>query len=1300
MASAAPSPISLTILRRGETNIIDLAEVGALIPRSETHVADAFLQELAQEMELLTTRVGQERSVSGQSSLTAAAPPKVSQDLQRLGSVIFSHLFTEPARARLRTATPCALHLRLDEQLLAVPWELAYDGTDFLATKFGVGRQVITSQPVPRRAGEQSVEGPLRVLLIADPTESLSQAGREVDQLCTLLADVAGIKVTLMGGKLVRKLPLLAAVPEYDIVHFAGHSFYDPSFPQQSGWQLHEGVLSAAELSKVSRPPRLVFSNSCQAGTTAAWPAAPGYRYEGRAFGLGSAFLLAGVQNYVGPFWVIHDEESVGFALAFYEHLARGLTPGGALQQARQATIKRHDGHGLTWASYLLYGDPTAALLPAHTEKLHPDLSPATSDNGIQLGEHDAASTKVDSHERDHARVEEQGQEPVAALSRPGMPRKLAAIFSSDVAGYSRLMGDDEAATIRTLTAYQGVMTILIQQYRGRVVDTPGDNLLAEFASAVDAVRCALEIQQELDTRNAELPAARRMALRIGINLGDVVAEGEKLYGDGVNIAARLESLAEPGGVCISGTVYDQVEGKVPLAYEYLGEQGVKNIAKPVRVYRVRMEPKAPASPVEVGQALPEQRGAAGSTPAQQRWWLTRLVLMLAGLSALVGGITWYLVAPSLPPRGEYATSLPLPFKPSIAVLPFVNMSSDPQQEYFSDGMTDTLITDLSKLSGLFVIARNSTFAYKGKAIKPQQVSQELGVRYVVEGSVQKAEARVRIIAQLIDASTGGHLWAERYDRDLKDILVLQDEITQKIVNALQVKLTTGEQGRIGHVSTHNLEAYDYYLRGKEYWERATQEANGQARQLFERATALDPQFALAYTALSFTYLRVWLWVWSYDPQALEQALELAEEARALDDTLPEAHMLLGLTYAYKGQPEQGLIEGERAIALDPNCAWCHIGLAEVLLLAGQPEEALGLIEKAMRLDPESAAYYSFHLGWAYRLLGRYEEAIAAQKRALTRNPEFLPAHIELARLYHELGREEEARAEEVTVRRLSPNIPLEVLREKAAPKKQKAEPEGFFARSSANLKAYGYVVGGSWHFFRFTQDENARARQMWQTATELDPQFALAQTMLGVTYWCEWYFQWSQGPQTLEQALALARRALAVDDTSPLAHQLLGAVYLGKKQHERALVEAEQAIALDPDDADGYRLLGVVYAFAGRPEDSIGVLKKGMHLKPRLPASYFNTLGIAYYLTGRQEEALDALQKALPLTPNWLATHLWLAVIYSEVGREEEARAEVGEILRISPNSSVEGWRQRLPFKDPAETERFVAALRKAGLK
>ena len=383
-------------------------------------------------------------------------------------------------------------------------------------------------------------------------------------------------------------------------------------------------------------------------------------------------------------------------------------------------------------------------------------------------------------------------------MSRPGMQRKLAAIFSADVAGYSRLMGEDEAATIRTLRAYQGVMTALIHQYRGRVVDTPGDNLLAEFASAVDAVQSAVAIQQELTTRNTELPAARRMAFRIGINLGDVVVEGEKLYGDGVNIAARLEGLAEPGGICISGTVYDQVESKVPLTYEYLGEQAVKNIARPIRVYKIGLAVR-PFPPL---------------------------------------------------PAVEQTLGLPVPDKPSIAVLPFTNMSADPEQDYFSDGITEDLITSLSKVAGLFIIARHSVFTYKGKAVTVQEVGRELGVHYILEGSVRKSTTQVRITAQLIDTTTGGHLWAEHYDRALGDIFVLQDEITQKIVFALKVTLSPEEQSRFGYAPTTNLEAYDYYLRAETYFWRVTQASIAQARHLFERALELDPQYAAAMAFL------------------------------------------------------------------------------------------------------------------------------------------------------------------------------------------------------------------------------------------------------------------------------------------------------------------------------------------------------------------------------------------------------------------------------------------------------------------
>jgi TolB-like protein/class 3 adenylate cyclase len=363
------------------------------------------------------------------------------------------------------------------------------------------------------------------------------------------------------------------------------------------------------------------------------------------------------------------------------------------------------------------------------------------------------------------------------------MERKLTAILSADVKGYSRLMEDDEEATIRTLTAYREVMTALIQQHRGRVVDSPGDNLLAEFASAVDAVQSAVEIQRALKAKNAELPEQRRMEYRVGINVGDVIIEGERLYGDGVNIAARLEGLAEPGGICISGTVYDQVENKLALSYEYVGEQEVKNITKPVRVYRLVLQIPFPL--VEQASSLPAARMAAppegqgegvvreaGSSKFKMQSAKPRRVRpthrwVVAGLTLVAVTIVAVRYLP-FPLLGTQEAQLPLPDKPSIAVLPFTNLSDDPTQDWFSDGMTATLITDLSKLSGLFVIARNSTFVYKGQAIKLQQVNQELGVRYVLEGSVQRADTRVRINAQLVDATTGHHVWAERYDGERK----------------------------------------------------------------------------------------------------------------------------------------------------------------------------------------------------------------------------------------------------------------------------------------------------------------------------------------------------------------------------------------------------------------------------------------------------------------------------------------------------------------------------------------------------
>ncbi len=651
-----------------------------------------------------------------------------------------------------------------------------------------------------------------------------------------------------------------------------------------------------------------------------------------------------------------------------------------------------------------------------------------------------------------------------------GRERKLAAILSADVKGYSRLMGEDEEATLHTLTTHRKVMDPLIEQHRGRIVGTAGDSVLAEFASIVEAVQGAVVIQTTLKAENANLPPERKMEFRIGINLGDVMVESEQIYGDGVNIAARLESLADPGGICISGTVYDQIKNKLALRYEDLGEQMVKNIAEPVRVLRVVMDETAAilAKQFVLRQARPEPSrraqhkrleeepavGVGLALPKVRRVGIARLswpVVTLVGVLLIAGTIftVRYLSRPSLSPQSsalvtqEAQPAFPLPDKPSIVVLPFVNMSEDPKQEYFSDGLTEDLTSALSKISSLFVIARNSAFTYKGKAVKVQDVSKEMGVRYVLAGSVRRADNQVRITAQLIDATTGGHLWSERYDRPLQEIFALQDDVVRKIVTTLKLQLTLQEQGILVRKTTDNLAAYDYYLRGLESLNRQTQEANAQARQMFEKALELDPQYAEAYAFLGWTYLREWGFQRSQDSQALEQTFALAQKAVALDDSLPMAHRLLGFAYQWKKQHDQAIAEEERAIALDPNDADSYAWLGATLDFAGRPEEVMGLIEKAMRLNPHYPLLYVFILGHSYHLMGRYEEAIAAYKKALTRNPNLSPAHQFLATIYSRLGREEEARAEVTEVLRISPNFSLEVWRQRV-PFKDPAELERY----------------------------------------------------------------------------------------------------------------------------------------------------------------------------------------------------------------------------------------------------------------
>ena len=486
--------------------------------------------------------------------------------------------------------------------------------------------------------------------------------------------------------------------------------------------------------------------------------------------------------------------------------------------------------------------------------------------------------------------------------------RRLAAILSADVKGYSRLIREDEEATIRTLTAYREVMASLIQQRRGRVVDSPGDNLLAEFGSVVDAVQCAVEIQRALNARNEELPVGRRMEFRIGINLGDVVVEGERLYGDGVNVAARLEELAVPGGICISGTAFDQVEGKLSLGYEDLGEQTVKNSEKPVRIYRVRLEPEA------AGTVIRAKRAGA------RRWIAAAAVAVVVLGGAAIWNFYLQPRAPRIEPVSLKKLAFPLPEKPSIAVLPFTNMSDDPKQEYFSDGITEDIITDLSKISGLFVIARNSSFTYKGKSVMVQRVGRELGVRYVLEGSVRKAAGRVRVTAQLVDAKTGSHLWAERYDRNLKNIFAVQDEITKKIVAALDVKLKREEAARDFRRMASNAEAYDYLLRGRRFLHRSTKEGNTLARAMFDKAVKLDPRWAAGWTFLAWTHAQDVRFRWSEDArESLQEAEDLAQTALALDDSFPGTFSLLGDLHLIKREHGRAITLGRKAVALAPN---------------------------------------------------------------------------------------------------------------------------------------------------------------------------------------------------------------------------------------------------------------------------------------------------------------------------------------------------------------------------------------------
>lgn len=593
------------------------------------------------------------------------------------------------------------------------------------------------------------------------------------------------------------------------------------------------------------------------------------------------------------------------------------------------------------------------------------------------------------------------------------MKRHLRAILAADMVGYSRLMEADEVGTIKRQKIHlTELVKPTIAQHDGNLVKLTGDGVLVEFSSVVDAVQCAVALQRAMVEREADIPKDRQITYRVGINLGDVIFEDDDIFGDGVNIAARLEEMAEPGGICVSGTAFDHLKSNIEVGYEFLGELNVKNIQQAVRVYRILIDDKAVGSTV----ANPKDRTGI------RNWAVISAVLVFV---TIAGGAWWWAQQPDRSVHksevianvsGNQANKSPGAARApsnalSIAVLPFDNLSGDPEQDYFSDGMTEDLITDLSQVSSLFVLARNTVFTYKGKAVNVQQVARELGVGFVLEGSVRKSGDRVRINAQLIDAHTGGHIWANRYDRKLTDVFALQDDVVQKIVTALAITLKPEEKQRLATSSKVHPGAYDLLLRGLEKLRRFSRETNLEAQTYFEQAIALDPTFVRAHADLALTHALQAEQHWTEDPVSSSQrALEIANHALTLDDANAQVYFALSVIHRSLGNSDDAVLVSKRTVELEPNYADGYATLAISLNYAGYPNEGLEAIKRATRLNPLKPFFYVWTEGQSNYLLGRYEEAAKLFEQVAGANPEFPAGHKMLAATYAEIGRIQDAK--------------------------------------------------------------------------------------------------------------------------------------------------------------------------------------------------------------------------------------------------------------------------------------------------
>ncbi|MBY3343800.1 MULTISPECIES: adenylate/guanylate cyclase domain-containing protein [Rhizobium] len=597
------------------------------------------------------------------------------------------------------------------------------------------------------------------------------------------------------------------------------------------------------------------------------------------------------------------------------------------------------------------------------------------------------------------------------------MERRLAAILIADVVGYSRLSQIDEEGTRTRFQADQNdIFEPAITRHHGRLVKTMGDGLLVEFQSVVDALRCAVEVQQLKAKQSAAALPEHRLEFRIGINLGDIIVEGEDIQGDGVNIADRIQALAEPGGIAISGTTYDQVKSKIPVGFASLGEQRLKSITEPIRVYRILLDPTAAGKTIKTRRRLPRRRLFAGIAAA--------LVLALAGAA-----LWWQPWMPAKPPALGERFAYPLPDRPSVAVLPFINVSGDSEHDHLAEGLTDDLITELSKVSGLFVIARHSVFAIQGSVGKIQDVAAELGVKYVLEGTLQRAGPRLRINVKLIDAVTGLSLWAERYDRQYADLFAVQDDVIGKIISALSVKLSARERDQLARIPTENLEAYDFYMRAEqEGFILRDVDTYRRTLSFYQKAIDLDPGFANAHAGIARVAVDVWRndynYLWSA-AVARKIAYDAAGQALKLDPNNARAHTVLALLQWVDGRETEAINSANMAVAMEPNDAEAAANLALILVHTGSSGQAITEMEKALRLDPSPASSFQLLAGIVFYTAGDDQRAISLIESTLDSLPKVEPAREYLAAAYADQGNETKAAAETAKLLELFPESNL-----------------------------------------------------------------------------------------------------------------------------------------------------------------------------------------------------------------------------------------------------------------------------------